>query len=151
MIFGIGTDAIEIARIEAAVTRHGERFVERILGPRERAAHARRAAQSPTRGTMYLATRFAGKEAIAKAIGLGMNAPMHWHAAEIVNADSGRPEVVADAGLGAFLAERGLRLHVSVSDSETLALAYAVAEEVSPLPRAGGCGREGDCHGAARR
>ncbi len=130
MIFGIGTDAIEIARIEAAVARHGARFVERILGPRERAAHARRAAQSRTRGTMYLATRFAGKEAIAKAIGLGMNAPMHWHAAEIVNADSGKPEVMADAGLGAFLAERGLRLHVSVSDSETLALAYAVAEAV---------------------
>lgn len=130
MIFGIGTDAIEIARIEAAVTRHGERFVDRILGPHERTIHDARAAQSRTRGTMYLATRFAAKEAIAKAIGLGMNAPMHWRAAEIVNAPSGKPEVVADAGLQAFLAERSLRLHVSVSDSDTLALAYAVAEEV---------------------
>ncbi len=130
MIFGIGTDAVEIARIEAAVARHGERFVQRILGPRERALHAARALRSPARGMMFLATRFAAKEAVSKALGLGMRQPMHWRAVQIVNSGSGRPEAVADETLAEFLLARRLRLHVSVTDLEALALAYAVAEIV---------------------
>jgi holo-[acyl-carrier protein] synthase len=136
MIFGIGTDAVEVARIEAAVARHGARFVQRILGPRELLVHAARSARSPVRGTLFLATRFAAKEAVSKALGLGMHMPMHWRAVQIVNAPSGRPEALADEALGAFLRERGLRLHVSVSDLETLALAYAVAERVAPAEAA---------------
>ncbi len=128
MIFGIGTDAIEVARIEQSFARHGARFVERILGPRERLVHAARAARSSQRGILYLATRFAAKEAIAKALGLGMRQPMHWRAVQIVNARSGRPEVLADEAMGDFLRARGLRLHVSVSDLERMALAYAIAE-----------------------
>ena len=132
MIFGIGTDAVEVARIEAVLARHGARFVERILGPRERAVHAARVARSPQRGLFYLATRFAAKEAISKALGLGMHPPMHWRAAQIVNARSGRPEVLADAPLAAYLRERNLHLHVSVSDLDNLAIAYAIAETVVP-------------------
>ena len=134
MIYGIGTDAIEVARIEAALERHGARFVERILGPRERLVHAARAARAPKRGILYLATRFAAKEAIAKALGLGMRMPMHWRGAQIVNARSGRPEVLADEGLAKFLRLHGLRLHVSVSDLDRIALAYAVAETVDAGP-----------------
>jgi holo-[acyl-carrier protein] synthase len=132
MIYGIGTDAIELARIEGVLKRHGERFVERILGPRERAVHAARAARSPERGLMYLATRFAAKEAIAKALGLGMRMPMHWRAVQIVNAPSGRPEVLADGDMAAFLRSKSLRLHISVSDLDSMALAYAVAEVQAP-------------------
>jgi holo-[acyl-carrier protein] synthase len=130
MIYGIGTDAIEVARIEASLARHGQRFVERILGPRERQVHAARSARSARRGTLYLATRFAAKEAISKAVGLGMRMPMHWRAVQIVNSASGRPEVLADEAMARFLAQRGLRLHVSVTDLDQLALAYAVAEVV---------------------
>jgi holo-[acyl-carrier-protein] synthase len=132
MIYGIGTDAVEVARIEASVARHGARFIERILGPQERQVHAARAARSPRRGMLYLATRFAAKEAIAKAVGLGMRQPMHWRAAQIVNARSGRPEVVADAGLEEFLRARRLRLHISVSDLDQMAFAYAIAETLEP-------------------
>jgi holo-[acyl-carrier protein] synthase len=132
MIFGIGTDAVEVARIEAVLARHGARFVERILGPRERLVHAARAARSAQRGLLFLATRFAAKEAVAKALGLGMRHPMHWHAVQIVNARSGRPEVLADETLEAYLRERGLRLHVSVSDLDNLAIAYAIAEAAEP-------------------
>lgn len=132
MIHGIGIDAVEVARIEAAVSRHGDRFVERILGPRERRVHAARAARAPRRGLLYLATRFAAKEAVSKALGLGMHMPMHWRAVQIVNSASGRPEAVADEGLALFLRERGLRLHVSVTDLEGLALAYAIAETAPP-------------------
>jgi len=132
MIFGIGTDAVEVTRIEAAVARYGERFIARILGPQEQRVHAARRARSATRGMLFLATRFAAKEAIAKALGLGMRMPMHWRAVQIVNAGSGRPQALPDAGLERYLQERGLRLHVSVSDLENLALAYAIAETVPP-------------------
>ncbi|HXW64581.1 MAG TPA: holo-ACP synthase [Burkholderiaceae bacterium] len=128
MILGIGTDAVEVARIEAAVARHGARFAQRILGPRELVVHAARAARSPQRGTLYLATRFAAKEAISKALGLGMREPMYWRAAQIVNAPSGRPQVVASGALAEYLQQRRIRLHVSVSDLDDLALAYAIAE-----------------------
>ncbi|HXW66094.1 MAG TPA: holo-ACP synthase, partial [Burkholderiaceae bacterium] len=116
MIVGVGTDAVEVARIEAAVARHGIRFAQRILGPRELAVHAARTARSPLRGTLFLATRFAAKEAISKALGLGMREPMYWRAAQIVNSPSGRPEVVANGALAEYLRERRIRLHVSISD-----------------------------------
>jgi len=128
MILGIGTDVVEVRRIEAAVARHGARFAQRILGPRELVVHAVRSARSPQRGMLYLATRFAAKEAISKALGLGMREPMYWRAAQIVNSSSGRPEVVADGALAQYLQQRHIRLHVSVSDLDDLALAYAIAE-----------------------
>jgi len=128
MILGIGTDAVEVPRIEAAVARHGARFAQRILGPRELIVHAARSARSPQRGILYLATRFAAKEAISKALGLGMREPMYWRAAQIVNSASGRPEVVAVGSLAQYLRQQRIRLHVSVSDLDNLALAYAIAE-----------------------
>lgn len=128
MIYGIGTDLIEIERIAQAQARFGERFARRILGPQELQRLAERAQRSPQRGLAYLATRFAAKEAISKALGLGMRLPMTWRAVEIVNAPSGRPAAVAHGELARFLRERGLRLHVSVSDERTVAMAYAVAE-----------------------
>ena len=128
MILGIGTDVVEVRRIEAAVARHGVRFAQRILGPRELVVHAARAARSTQRGMLYLATRFAAKEAISKALGLGMREPMYWRAAQIVNSTSGRPEVVASGTLAEYLQQRHIRLHVSVSDLDDLALAYAIAE-----------------------
>lgn len=128
MIVGIGTDLIEIPRIEAAVTRHGERFALRILGPGELQRYEQRRAKSERRGLAFLATRFAAKEAISKALGLGMRMPMTWRSAEVINQASGKPVVVVHGELKAFVEARGLRLHVSVTDERTLAMAYAVAE-----------------------
>lgn len=76
MIVGIGTDLIEIERIEAACARHGERFAQRILGPAEWRRYGERRSRSARRGLAFLATRFAAKEAISKALGLGMRTPM---------------------------------------------------------------------------
>jgi len=130
LIFGIGTDAVEIARIAAALGRHGDRFAMRVLGPRELAVFEARRRRSASRGLTYLATRFAAKEAISKAVGLGMRQPMSWRAVEIVNEPGGRPIALAHSGLAAFLQERHLRLHVTVSDLEQIAVAHAVAERV---------------------
>ena len=128
MIYGVGTDLVEIRRIAAAVERFGERFAERILGPQEQARYAARRARSATRGLAFLATRFAAKEAVSKAIGLGMRSPMSWRAVEIVNAPSGKPQVIAHGALAEFLLQRRLRLTVSVTDEQSMAMAFVVAE-----------------------
>ncbi|HEX8786068.1 MAG TPA: holo-ACP synthase, partial [Telluria sp.] len=76
MIYGIGTDIVQISRVEAAVARSGERFAEKILGPEELVKYHARRARSEVRGLRFLATRFSAKEAFSKAIGLGMRMPM---------------------------------------------------------------------------
>jgi holo-[acyl-carrier protein] synthase len=130
VIYGIGTDLIEIGRIAAAVDRFGERFVERILGPQEKLRYEARRVRSASRGLAFLATRFAAKEAVSKAIGLGLRSPMTWRAVEILNAPSGQPLVVAHDALAEFLRARRLRLSVSVTDEQTMAMAFVVAEVV---------------------
>ncbi len=128
MIVGIGTDLVEIARIEQAMARFGDRFAQRILGPAEWQRFLHRRQRSARRGLAFLATRFAAKEAISKALGLGMRMPMTWRAVEIVNAPSGAPLARAHGALAEHLALRRLRLHVSVTDERTMAMAYAIAE-----------------------
>ena len=128
MIHGIGVDLIEIARIEAACARFGERFARRILTARELERWNARRARSEQRGIAFLATRFAAKEAISKALGLGMRMPMTWRAVEVINDPSGRPIAVAHGDLRAYLDSRRLRLHVSLTDERLMAAAYAVAE-----------------------
>ena len=128
MIYGIGVDLIEIARIEAAYARFGERFARRILTDRELERYHARRARSDVRGIAFLATRFAAKEAISKALGLGMRTPMTWRAVEVVNDPSGRPLAFASGELRAFMQRRRLRLHVSLTDERSMATAYAIAE-----------------------
>jgi len=129
MIFGIGTDIIEIERIRAADARFGLRFAERILGPHEMERFRARRARSDERGLRFLATRFAAKEAVSKALGLGMRQPMTWRAVEIVNDPAGRPVAfIRSAELRKFAERHRLRLHVSVSDERDYATAYAIAD-----------------------
>ena len=128
MIYGIGVDLIEIARIEAAYARFGERFARRILTDRELERYHARRARSDVRGIAFLATRFAAKEAISKALGLGMRTPMTWRAVEVVNDPTGRPLAFASGELRAYMQRRRLRLHVSLTDERSMATAYAVAE-----------------------
>jgi holo-[acyl-carrier protein] synthase len=129
MIFGIGTDMVEIERIRAADARFGDRFASRILGALEIERYRLRRARSNERGITFLATRFAAKEAISKALGLGMRHPMTWRAVEIVNDASGRPVPrISSGALQRFAEDRRLRLHVSVTDEKQFAMAYAIAE-----------------------
>jgi holo-[acyl-carrier protein] synthase len=128
MIYGIGVDLIEIPRIEAAYARFGERFAQRILTERELERYHARRARSDARGIAFLATRFAAKEAISKALGLGMRTPMTWRAVEVINDQSGRPLAFANGDLRAYMQRRHLRLHVSLTDERSMATAYAIAE-----------------------
>lgn len=128
MIFGIGIDLIEIERIAVAYARFGERFAQRILGERELERYRARRARSEGRGLAFLATRFAAKEALSKALGLGMRTPMSWRAVEILNDASGRPILLVQGELRNFVERNHLRLHVSVTDERSMAAAYVVAE-----------------------
>jgi len=129
MIFGIGTDLIEIARLEKALARGGERFAEKILGPQEWELYLRRQEKSPARGLRFLATRFAAKEAFAKALGLGMRTPMSWHAMQTLNDDLGKPIVLTSGALAAFMQHQGLIAQISLSDQDRYVLAFVIIEK----------------------
>lgn len=124
MIVGIGTDLVEIARVELALERHGDRFARKILVPREYerfAAHRKPAA--------YLAKRFAAKEAFSKAMGTGIRTPVNWQNIGVVNHASGRPYLELSEVLAELVQRRGIRgVHVSITDERGMAAAFVVLE-----------------------
>ncbi|TDP84670.1 holo-[acyl-carrier protein] synthase [Aquabacterium commune] len=141
MIVGIGTDLCDVRRIREALDRRGDRFAEKVLGEREMAVWRARTARSPVRGLRYLATRFAAKEAFSKAIGLGIHMPMAWRRCEILNAESGQPQIVLNGELADWFAARHWQAHVTVTDEGDLAQAFVVVETDparSPVPAAAG-------------
>ncbi|KQU74883.1 MULTISPECIES: holo-ACP synthase [unclassified Rhizobacter] len=132
MIYGIGTDICDVRRIAATFDRRGERFAAKVLGPQELAVFHARRARVEARGISYLATRFSAKEAFSKAIGRGMRMPMTWRACEILNAPSGKPEIVLHGELAAWFAARHLVAHVSVTDETDYAASFVVVETQQP-------------------
>jgi holo-[acyl-carrier protein] synthase len=128
MIVGIGTDLCDVWRIRETLERRGDRFAEKVLGDRELAVWRARTARAPIRGLRYLATRFAAKEAFSKAIGLGIHMPMAWRRCEVLNAESGQPQIVLNGDLATWFAARGWRAHVTVTDEGDLAQAFVVVE-----------------------
>src|SRR5207248_6331618 len=93
MIVGIGSDLIDVRRIERTIERHGERFVGRIFTATERTTADRRARRSET-----YAKRFAAKEACAKALGTGLRAGVFWRDMGVINLPSGRPTMKLTGG-----------------------------------------------------
>jgi holo-[acyl-carrier protein] synthase len=127
MIFGIGTDILEVSRMAAALARQ-PRMVQRILGPMEQAVYAHRASRSAERGLRYLCMRFAAKEAFSKAAGLGLRTPMTWQAIEVLNSPSGAPHVHAHGAMAQWLVTRKLKPFVSMSDEKTHVVAFVVLQ-----------------------
>lgn len=128
-IYGIGTDITQISRVNGVMERTNGRFAEKVLGPDELKTYHARAARSAVRGLAYLSTRFAAKEAFAKAIGLGMHWPMTWRALQTLNEPSGKPKIVASGELAAWLAERNVTAKVTISDEVDYAVAFVIAEQ----------------------
>jgi holo-[acyl-carrier protein] synthase len=124
VIFGVGTDVVEIDRIEKALTRFGARFAERILcGPELSRFRKHR------QPAAYLAKRFAAKEAFCKALGTGVKAPANWHGVWVTNQPSGKPELQFSEPLLKALSSRGiLRAHVSLADERGVAVATVILE-----------------------
>ncbi|MFZ6747502.1 holo-ACP synthase [Undibacterium sp. Ren11W] len=131
MIFGIGTDIVQISRIEAALLRSGERFAEKILGDDEIHIYLKRKAKSHALGVKFLASRFAAKEAFSKALGLGMRAPMSWQSVQVTNEIDGQPSVVLSGPISEWVSERGLVAKLSLSDEVEYALAFVLIEHLN--------------------
>jgi holo-[acyl-carrier protein] synthase len=129
MIYGIGTDIIQISRVRNALNRHGDRFAEKVLGPEELAKYRNRKSKVEARGIRFLATRFAAKEAFSKAIGLGMHMPMTWRAMQTLNAPSGKPVVVTSGTLQQYMEQNGLTAQVSITDEAEYAVAFVIVEK----------------------
>ena len=124
MIYGIGTDVVEIDRIRKALERWGERFAERVLCEPELERF-----RSHKQPISYLAKRFAAKEAFTKALGTGIRAPANWHGMWVANLPSGKPEMQFTEPLKALLSKRGIsRTHVSLSDERGVAVATVILE-----------------------
>ena len=101
MILGLGSDICDIRRIEAAISRHGERFLLRIFTPAERAKAASRTEK--IQAATY-AKRFAAKEAAAKALGTGFRRGVFFADLGVVNLPSGQPTLRMTGGAAARLA-----------------------------------------------
>jgi len=124
MIFGVGTDIVEVARIQATYARFGEHFVQRILMDEELELFRR--SKWPVR---FLAMRFAGKEAAVKAMGTGFRHGIWMRDVGITNNDWGRPLIIWSERGRAVCERLGIGAgHVSLTDDAGLVVAFAVVE-----------------------
>jgi holo-[acyl-carrier protein] synthase len=141
MIVGIGSDLIDITRVEKVIARHGERFLERIFTPAERAKAERRAKNAKMVSATY-AKRFAAKEACSKALGTGIRQGVWWRDMGVVNLPSGRPTMKLTGGALARLESLippGLeaRIDLTITDDWPLAQAFVI---ISAVPKGQGAG-----------
>ncbi len=128
MIFGIGTDVVQLERVEATLARFGEHFVRRLLLPEEEAQYRRH-----TRKARFLAMRFAGKEAVVKAMGTGFRNGMWIRDVGIVANPLGKPEIVYSPRGRALCQQMGIGAgHVSLTDEAGLVVAFAVLMRAQP-------------------
>jgi holo-[acyl-carrier protein] synthase len=124
MIYGVGTDVVEIGRIAKALERFGERFARRVLCEPELKRFVRH--RLPVN---YLAKRFAAKEAFTKALGTGIHAPANWHGVWVTNLKSGKPVLEFTPALQQLLQQRKIaHAHVSLSDEKGVAFATVILE-----------------------
>jgi len=124
VIFGIGTDIVDCARIEAMWSRYGDRFASRVLSVQESSDY--RACHNASR---FLAKRFAAKEAFAKAVGSGLREPVSLFRISISHDELGKPVLKFDEVLHSYLSQLGVtRQHLSISDERNTVIAFVVLE-----------------------
>ena len=124
MIYGIGTDLVDIKRIEEALFRFGDRFLHRILCEEEVTEYSR--SSQPAR---FLAKRFAAKEAFSKAYGTGIGESVGWHDIRVVHDGHGKPLIQTSQALSdKLLARQITQTHISISDEMEYALVFVIIE-----------------------
>ncbi|WP_455199749.1 holo-ACP synthase [Kaarinaea lacus] len=124
MIHGIGTDIVQVSRLETSLTRHGDRFAERILSEPEYDTF-----RTQSQPAYFLAKRYAAKEAAAKAFGTGFRDGLSLRHIIVANEDNGRPilrfvdtaqKLVDQFNIG--------ESHLSLSDEKDYAIAFVILE-----------------------
>jgi holo-[acyl-carrier protein] synthase len=128
MIIGLGSDLIDIRRIEKTLERHGARFIDRIFTETEK----RKSEGRKQRAASY-AKRFAAKEACSKALGTGLSNGVFWKDMGVANLPSGKPTMVLTGGARAQLERlipKGCKaaIHVTITDDHPLAQAFVIIE-----------------------
>lgn len=124
MLSGIGVDIAEIARFQRMLDRYGDRIAHRILTDREFQQFKKRNCS-----LSFLALRFAAKEAASKALGTGIAEGIGFHTIEVVNSDSGKPELVFHEAAVELLKKKNIsRAMLSLSDEKHYAVAMVVLE-----------------------
>lgn len=123
-MIALGTDILEVARVEAVVIRLGDKFVRRILTRAEQGEYA--ASQQPLR---LLAKRFAAKEAIAKALGTGIGRGVSWQDIEVRHDPHGAPLVHLSGGAAEVVKCRGgTGILLSLADEQAYVVAFAALQ-----------------------
>lgn len=128
MIIGMGTDIVQIKRIDLTIKRYGHKFLNRIFTPAERAAAEKLA---PQKQTAYYAKRYAAKEAASKALGSGIGHLAMWQEMEILNNKAGAPVLTFSGQTLEYLKnlanKQPTRIFISLSDDEA-AIATVILE-----------------------
>ena len=133
MILGIGSDLIDIRRIEKTIERFGDRFIQRVFTPLEQRKAEGRAGRVAT-----YAKRFAAKEACSKALGTGFRRGTYWRDMGVVNLPSGRPTLELTGGARKHLESlippgHEARIDITITDEYPMAQALVV---ISAVPKA---------------
>ena len=130
MIIGLGSDLIDIRRIEKSLEKYGERFTTRLFTDIEQ----KKSDSRHQRAASY-AKRFAAKEACAKALGTGISRGVFWRDMGVANLPSGKPTMVLTGGAAARLAEmmpigHNPAIHLTITDDYPLAQAFVIIEAI---------------------
>ncbi len=124
MIYGIGIDVIQPHRVARLLEKYGDRFVRRVLTPLERPRYER--TKQPV---LFIANRFAAKEAFSKAMGTGFRYPVTLQCISVVQNSAGKPSLDFNEPLAALVKSRGISgHHLTISDESNLACACVVLE-----------------------
>jgi holo-[acyl-carrier protein] synthase len=133
MIIGVGTDLVKVDRIAAVIARHGDRFINRCFAVEERWGNPKDRCHLGLRRdntllAAHYAKRWAAKEAVAKALGLGIDAGVYLRDIVVVKDDRGAPRIELRGGAAGVLTGRDIKIHLSLSDDAGIALAFVVIE-----------------------
>ena len=124
MIYGIGTDLVDIERIKRILSKNRDGFVKRVLSEHEQALFANKADSAA-----YCAKRFAAKEAFAKALGTGIGRVVGFQDLTVRNNENGKPHFIPSEKLRLYLLEKGInQAHLSISDESQNAVAFVILE-----------------------
>ena len=124
MIYGVGTDLVNIERVKKILLKNRDGFVKRVLSEHEQALFANKADSAA-----YFAKRFAAKEAFAKALGTGIGRVVSFQDLTVRNNENGKPHFIPSEKLRQYLVENNIKqAHLSISDESQNAIAFVVLE-----------------------
>ena len=124
MIYGVGTDLVNIDRVKKILSKNRDGFVKRVLSDHEQALFTNKADSAA-----YCAKRFAAKEAFAKALGTGIGQVVSFQDLTVRNNENGKPHFIPSEKLRKFLVEKNIKqAHLSISDESKNAIAFVVLE-----------------------